>query len=307
MTTTFGTARFVGKDGKVNFLFYDIEPSVYGTILGGYFWKRDLVSSDEVNSAKIQKYGMNPDHAILHINTNCDRSYAISTMAHEFQHLICFSTGLEASNVQIRTWLNEAMSGYTEQMLYPGSKTDDVRYFNNSGLIRKGQSLYNFKNGGGDIGVYGSVYLFTEYLKKYAGDDVFSKIHDYWRNSYSSTLSEAEAIYNSVPASFRNEIDKYITYSGTTKFASKEEAWMSKLTLHFYLVMFSKTGNLPNYNYIDVPSLLYDEMSGATIEGGGRIVFATQGTSFKIPKDADSGLVYIGLDKNFQVVASYVP
>ena len=82
---------------------------------------------------------------------------------------------------------------------------------------------------------------------------------------------------------------------------------MSKLTLHFYLVMFSKTGNLPNYNYIDVPSLLYDEMSGATIEGGGRIVLATKDTSFEIPKDADPGLIYVGLDKNFQVVTSYVP
>lgn len=80
-----------------------------------------------------------------------------------------------------------------------------------------------------------------------------------------------------------------------------------KLTLHFYLSMLSKDGGLAAYNYIQNSSLLYDELDGTTIEGGGRIILATKDTSFEIPDDADSGLIYIGLDKDFQIVTAYVP
>ena len=48
--------------------------------------------------------------------------------------------------------------------------------------------------------------------------------------------------------------------------------------------------------------LLYDELDGANIEGGGRIIIATKDGKFSIPDDADKGLIYIGLDKNFNVV-----
>ena len=308
MITTFGMPRFVGASGKVNLLFYPIAGNT-----GGYFHPYDLYGSDEVTSRDITQYGMNTDHAIVHFNSNYagNSRYELwmkGTMAHEFQHLLCY-TAYFTNYVCCRTWLNEAMSGYIEQQIFPGGKAQggQLASINTSDRIRKGQSLYNFTNNSSDIGVYGSVYYFSEYLAAYGGKDVFSKIHSYWRTSYSKTLCEAEAIYMSVPTDYRNGIDEYLNYSSKIKFVNSYEEWMSKMTLHFYLTMFAKTGNLPNYDQIKVASLLYNDMQGARIEGGGRIVLATKGDTFQIPDDADTGLVYIGLDKNFQIVDSYVP
>ena len=52
-------------------------------------------------------------------------------------------------------------------------------------------------------------------------------------------------------------------------------------------------------------AMLYTEMAPVEIEGGGRILVATQNGSYQIPVDADWGLVYIGLDENFNVVAMH--
>ena len=52
----------------------------------------------------------------------------------------------------------------------------------------------------------------------------------------------------------------------------------------------------------DREALLYDSLEPAEIEGGGRIVIATRSGTFSIPKDADRGLVYLGLDSHFRPV-----
>lgn len=52
--------------------------------------------------------------------------------------------------------------------------------------------------------------------------------------------------------------------------------------------------------------MLYSNAVPADIEGGGRIVVATQNGSYTVPSDADQGLVYIGLDQNFNVVTDPV-
>jgi hypothetical protein len=231
------------------------------------------------------------------------------TMAHEFQHLICASNYFSTANeAWCRTWLNEAMSGYIEEELYEGAKDEAGHYssFNKSDLIRRGQSLYNFRTGYDDIGVYGSVYYFSQYLSEIAGDDVFSEIHEYWRESYSDTLCEAEAIMNAVPKSVKLEINSFIEYPDEVRFESSAEEWMSKLTLDFYLKMLSEDTDIDAFENIDRSSLIYDERDGTTIQGGGRIIVSVKDAEFEVPSDADNGLIYVGLDKDFEVITGYV-
>ena len=52
-------------------------------------------------------------------------------------------------------------------------------------------------------------------------------------------------------------------------------------------------------------AMLYTEVSPVEIEGGGRILVATQNGSYQIPADADPCLVYVGLDANFNVVSMF--
>ncbi|MBE7036165.1 MAG: hypothetical protein E7403_02595 [Ruminococcaceae bacterium] len=312
MVSMFGEPRFADNGGKVNILFYPMEHGY-----GGFFINADLFASDEVTPSQITQYGINTDHAIININSDMlelNLDYAKSTLAHEFQHLICFTNYFETIQyTMMKTWLNEAMSGYVEEQLYPGAKDISGHFesFVSSNRIRHGQSMYNFEttttNSEWDIGVYGSVYLFSEYLAALAGDDVFLEIHSYWRNSGSDTLSEAEAIKNSVAASVYDDIDGLLDYENAITFGSAEEEWMSKLVLDFYLSLLQPNSSAPkNYDKIEAQTLLYDEINAADIEGGGRVIVALKNGEFQFPTDADNGLVYIGLDKDFNIVTDFV-
>lgn len=301
----FGEARF---GDVLNILIYPFQGNP-NTV--GFFHSLDLFSTMECNDATAQAYGVNRNLNIININALWleDEDTVISTLAHEFQHLLCFTGYFSAGN-QCDIWFNEAMSGYIEEALYPGSKESSFVSFHLSERIRYGQSLYNFGTDANafklDIGVYGSVYLFSEYLKNIAGDDIFSRFHANWRNTY-VPMNTFEGIYQVIPDNVRQEIDSIISYPAGLRFASEEEEWISKLTLSFYLSTFTRDENTPElYRNIVLPYLLYDSIVDAKIEGGGRIVLATKNGTFQIPTDADSGLVYVGLNENLEVVTDIV-
>ena len=243
-TKLFGEARFAENGHKVNILFHEMPQGHLG-----YFHMLDLFSKrDGVSSKEVKEYGVNLDHAIIHVNSeiasrDAYREVLNSTIAHEFQHLICFSSAAENGFKSMpATWLNESMSGYIEESIYPGIQKKNGRYDNlsQSDLIRHGQSLYNFKTKTSfspfDIGVYGSVFLFSEYLANKAGKDVFKTIHDSYRDADGSLL-EATAIKNAVSSSVKKQIEHSISYPKGFVKMSKDEVWLSKLTLDFYLSM----------------------------------------------------------------------
>ena len=49
--------------------------------------------------------------------------------------------------------------------------------------------------------------------------------------------------------------------------------------------------------------MLYRSFDSQEIQGGGRMIVKTLNGSFSIPQDADNGLIYIGLDENFQPIS----
>ena len=113
----------------------------------------------------------------------------------------------------------------------------------------------------GDIGVYGSVFLFSTYLEKLAGEGVFRNFHNYWRFSRSSTLDDAEALYNSIPEAEADRIKNEYAYIGDIKFATNEQEWMSKLVLDFYMSLLKKADGSPaSYAEVENQFLLYDEI-----------------------------------------------
>ncbi len=311
VTDMFGDARFADNGGKVNLLMYPMEE-----YLGGFFYGLDLFASGEVTQEQIDWYGVNTNHAIININSvNADYAeYMYTVIAHEFQHLICFTDSFYTiSGTMMRSWLNEAMSGYIEEQLYPGAKELSGHYaaFAQSNRIRHGQSMYNFDTSTTetdfDIGVYGSVYLFSEYLANLAGDDIYSKIHSYWRDSYSIFLDEAEAIAESVPETVYSTIDSSIEYSDELYFFNEADEWLSKLTLDYYLSLLRYDKNDPKaYANVVSQTLLYDEINPADIEGGGRVIVSLKDGSFEIPNDADHALIYVGLNKDFEVVTDFI-
>ncbi len=307
----FGEPRFVDNGHKLNILVYDFQ-TTSGVV--GFFYMLDLFSSVEIPEEYVEIYQLNTDHAIINVNaaligSNYEDKIS-STVAHEFQHLINFSACLDSGECISGTWLNESFSGFIEDYIYPGCQNPDRYYaLAYSDLIRYGQSLYNFYTESGmfsqDIGVYGSVFLFSTYLEKIAGEGVFRKTVDYWRRDR-ALYSDAESIYLAFPEDARKTIDNSIKYpSSISAGMTEEEEWLSKLTLNFYISLLKFDDSDPGqYEPLDPLTLLYDQINEADIEGGGRIIVAVKGDKFEIPEDADEGLVYIGFDKDFNVITA---
>lgn len=314
ITGAFGPARFTDNGGKVNLLIYPIQDRI-----GGFFTTADIYSSAELPEEMANQYGFNTDHAIVHINSKYVKEnpdYAKSTMAHELQHQICASNCFNYYETpMMETWLNEGMSAVAEELVYPGIK--EAGYYNQcfylSNNYRTGQSLYNFDTAFDEyIGAYGIVYLFTEYLQQevevYGANNVFYGIHDFWRNSYRGDISVAEALATAVPAEFYEAIDSTYVYPASISagFANKYDEWMSKMALDFYIETLSpELANLTEYTDQVHSLMLYSEINPVEIEGGGRIVIATQNSTYQIPADADPNLIYVGLDANFNPVDIY--
>jgi len=85
---------------------------------------------------------------------------------------------------------------------------------------------------------------------------------------------------------------------------------MSKVTLDFQLNCLTvDIGDSKRYRdtaeeewYATHLMMQYAEMGAQTIEGGGRMIVALENGTFTIPKDAQKGLIYIGLDENLEPV-----
>ena len=122
-TLAFGDGRFTDNGGKVNILYYPMPSS-----LGGCFCMLDLYATGELSASLIQQYGINTDHAIVHMNADLasredKKTFMTSTLAHEYQHLICGTDYFYTVNyVRCKSWFNEAMSGYAEELLFPGGE-----------------------------------------------------------------------------------------------------------------------------------------------------------------------------------------
>lgn len=274
----------------------------------------DLVSEEDLGEpSEAEQYGYNVGHAIINVNSKMMESnpeFVKSTLAHEFQHLIVGSNYFASANAPLmRSWLNEAMSAYAEDYVYPGIKVRNgynfALYASNN--FRTGQSLYNFETANDvNVGAYGAVFLFSKYLNEHSDNSVYTRLHDYWRAQDRADLTEAEALYHSVTEGFREEIGEKYAYPELVemRFDSPEEEWMSKLTLDYYI----ETLDLNFSQLADKGAfvrwlMLYKEVNRQRIQGGGRIVVATENGSYAVPADADEGLVYIALDEEFKMTS----
>ena len=301
----FGTPRFSQNGGKVNLLFTPMEQGLLG-----FARIADIFATGEFSEADVTAYGMNLNHAIIHLSANYanDRDSITRTLAHELQHQIVFSGAFENPNMLYpNTWINEAMSAYIEDYLYPGSKLGYIDVYNTSISTRHGQSLYNFTTHqsffSSDIGPYGSVYLYSSYVKKWGYYDAFTRFHKYYR-SFNYNLNDATGLKNTFSLYIQDAVNNIADFS-SLGFANKDEEWLSKFTLRFYLDMLVYDYADPiEFQYVNPNKLVYDQLSPANIEGGGRIIVAVKNGTYNVPADASKGLVYVGLNKNFVPVTN---
>ena len=143
------------------------------------------------------------------------------------------------------------------------------------------------------------MYLFGKITVKPQLPDRISELSTIANNLWWSWNSYALRLYD--------YIDSSVDLGSNVGIYDEDEAWLSKLTLDYYLSLLGYDKNDPTaYEKVVSQTLLYDEINPADIEGGGRVIVALKDDKFEIPEDADGGFVYIGLDKNFEVVTDYI-
>ncbi|MDD3400014.1 MAG: hypothetical protein PHT58_00065 [Eubacteriales bacterium] len=334
-TSYFGSARFAEDGVKVNILVYTITYGGSSGSICGYFTGSDLYTSSELGSSASS---YNTGSPIVHLNAYfCNATYlstAYVTMAHEFQHLICFTSTLKNSNnsdeVELGTWLNESMAMAAEEISYQGEVASQGYIngsYNTSGDIAGGQSLYCFDTDN-DIGVYGQGFLFSEYLKQqYGSTGIFSGIHSTWRTSAASLLNDGADLETALGGTVVNAINNSMSYdssiissinstdNSTDTTSDSVSVFLSKLNLNFQIATVLKQSS-GVYSLGSVCADADPKLNTATtvsIQGGGRIFVQTSdGDSYTVPTGADSKLIYVGF-KNGEMVfapttaADYTP
>jgi hypothetical protein len=312
-TAYFGGFRALG-DGKLQILTY----SMNSTSVCGFFDSYDLYTYEEIqviDPDDSESYNYLP---IINVNARmADReSVVYGTLAHEFQHLILRSAVLASPanegrlgrETTVGTWLNEGFSMAAEELCYPGSVAEQgyVDAFARSDKIRYGMSYQNFDATSTDVGAYGQSYLFTAYLCAQCGDGVFRDSLDYWRSaSEQSALTEAKMIRRSLSDEQIASLEALCTYGGAveSRLGSESEILLSKLALAFRLaIVLKKDSGLLSIG-TEKPVMPVYTGSGRRIEGGGAILVEC-GNTFRVPADADSGLVFVGL-KNGAITEVY--
>ncbi len=192
--------NLVGVTNQIDILLYDIDNdnSTTGGVLGFYWAKDNFLKSSMPNSnEKIMFYA----DAVLYAThdgtweiTDKWPQEIISTLTHEFQHLVHFYQKIIVNNARYtEKWLNEMASLVAEDLIAQRAEVNGPRgvAFNTAGAGSGGNvtgrlPLYNYSNSrpltvwtGGDdnLGSYSTVYAFGAYIaRNYGGAKLIGEI-----------------------------------------------------------------------------------------------------------------------------------
>ena len=188
------------KDDKLCILLLDIRDSyikgINDSYIAGYFWSGDFFNLTNSNRRDMIYIDTNPGME------NIEELF--STLAHEMQHMMNFVTSLTVRSGTMDTWIDEGLSSAAE-WLYSGYSRSRIDWFINNGnksgsmkgLIDKGNNFFvwgNYQNENDYYAIlddYSTVYLFFQWLRLQAGDDIYRKI-------ISSANSDYRAVVNAV-------------------------------------------------------------------------------------------------------------
>lgn len=161
----FGNPPNKDGDGKTDFLITDIKDGWQpgGSYVAGFFFSWD--QTDNAGSNRRDMLYIDSYPGIYYNNTR-DPQRPLSTLAHEYQHLIHYNYDRDEA-----TFVNEGLSEVAEVICgYP--LRVPLRYFNNTDV-----PLFDWNNISGNVlADYERAALFTLYYTEQLGDDVLKQI-----------------------------------------------------------------------------------------------------------------------------------
>ena len=314
-TEHFGPFRDLGGDGRVNILTYAMN----SLSVCGFFDAYDLYTQEEI-------FTVDPDDPysynclpIINVNARMaeQQTTVLCTLAHEFAHLILRSAvlaspanaGMLGRETTVGLWLNEGLSMAAEELSYPGAVAEQgyLDAFARSDRVRLGMSYANFDASGTDVGAYGQSFLFAQYLKAQCGDTVYRDLIDLWRSeTENGNLNEAHMLDLLLNDAQKDALDALCTYTPRVRETLKggEQELLSKFALAFRLaILLDRDEGLYSIGGQHAQMPVYAGTSSRRLEGGGALLLEANG-SYRVPKDAQSGLVFVFL-KDGEVTGVY--
>jgi len=223
--------ELINKTNEINLLFY---PATNDNLYG-YVNYKDFFNKTEINASN--------EMVLININsTLVNETYkldVISTIAHEFQHIISFTKRAIEKNIVEDTWINEMRSEMIEDLLSKKLNTEGIRGVSyedgSSGEPGNLKSILNYNdnskslvNWSSDIVNYANVASFGGYLlRKYNGGEILSKLMFSTENGMTSVEKEtgktfAELQEDWIFEQFSSNIEGNIYNTGTWKTTTYE-------------------------------------------------------------------------------------
>jgi len=184
----FGAPSDIDKNGKILIFFTKevnkITPRGSNGVVAGFFYERDLFPTvgnadlDGCASSNVSEmyYALVPDPNGIYSDkrTKTDvLDFTLSTLAHEYQHLINAGRRLYVNNAPTfeDTWLNEGLSHIAEELLYfKATKTAPRQNLDVNAVIAAGADAFS-EFQGGNIGRFQEFLSRTSSTSVYGGDD----------------------------------------------------------------------------------------------------------------------------------------
>ena len=282
------------KDGKLCILLLNIKAN--NGLVGGYFFANDFF--DSANSNK---------RDMLYVNTNLVKqniNQAYKLIVHEMQHLMNFATSVlvryeiigERQYINpMDIWIDEGLSTAAEY-IYSGMYNNEyLEWFNHTGtnnsrngLISKGNNFFTWGNRGSEnlyaiMDDYATVYLFFQWLRLHAGDDIYKQI-----------ISSADIDHQSVTI----PLDIALPGQGFSNWDTVLKTWLAANYI-----------NAPDgiYGYLDVPELAVkvpapNSISATFLLAPGEGVYSLIGDSFSMP-NLGTNIRYASLSSSAPLVS----
>lgn len=328
----YGPPADLDENGRVIILLLDIADG-YMTegdpFIAGYFDGTDMIMDPKSNGGEILYVDTNPGLENI--------GGLLSTVAHEYQHLVNFCEwnvfGNPAGYTSVETWINEGLSLSAEELYTDGLLENRVGFYYYDPDLRyvKGN---NFVTWDRDLAEdYSSVYLFFHWLRAHGGgSDVYSDI-------FSSPYSDYRAITRLIADRDGTDLgDLEVTNDDAATWENALGTWLAATVLlqpsgpygfrDFESVNHNESGGVivssqggillaPEYlmgyaddSFTSDPERLQDLYvfnSSYALSGGDRLIYAYPDFNTAVTQadiENEAGLLYLGFDVGSPVVAT---
>ena len=200
----------------VNIVIYDIDndynPSADSNGTYGFVWIKDYFlngedyrttyGSNRSNDSKILNASNEGNYFYLdsgYASNSSSMGDALTTMAHEFQHMICINQKNMINNVPVSSFYNEMMSMITEDMVFAG--IPEIKYSDATAIsyLDYFDSHYIY-NGIEENESYGSLYYSTTYafaawlVRNFGGAALINNMSKSEYSDYNSILNAVSSV-----------------------------------------------------------------------------------------------------------------